>query len=121
MVRIRSDHEREFKNISFANFCIVEGIAHEFSVHITSQHYEIVERKNRTLQEMAKVMMLAKDIPLHFWVEALDTDCHIHNQVTIRPDTTVTHYEIWRGRKPNVKYFHGFGSQTCFSSSSRES
>lgn len=59
------------------------------------------------------MMMLAKGIPLHFWAEALNTACHIHNRVTIRPGTTVTHYEIWRVRKPNVKYFHVFGS-VCY-------
>ena len=92
--------------MTFTNFCIEEGIAHEFSAPITPQQNGIVERKNRTLQEMTRVMMLANDIPLHFWAEALNTACHIHNRVTIRPGTNVTHYEIWRGRKPNVKCFH---------------
>ena len=99
--------------MSFAKFCTEEGIAHEFSAPITPQQNGIVERKNRTLREMARVMMLAKDIPPHFWAEALNTACHIHNRVTIRPGTSSTHYEIWRGRKPNVKYFHVFGS-VCY-------
>lgn len=57
--------------------------------------------------------MHATDIPLYFWAEVLNTACHIHNRVTLRPGTSLTHYEIWKGRKPNVKYFHVFGS-VCF-------
>ena len=31
----------------------------------------------------------------------------------------MTPYEIWRGKKPNLKYFHEFGS-TCFILNDRE-
>ena len=119
IVRLRSDHGKEFENSMFADFCNSEGIAHEFSAPITPQQNGIVERKNRTLQEMARVMMLAQNIPTYFWAEALNTACHIHNRVTLRPGMSLTLYEIWRGRKPNVKYFRVFGS-TCYILADRE-
>ncbi|KAA0048266.1 gag-pol polyprotein [Cucumis melo var. makuwa] len=59
---------------------------------------------------MARVMIHVKGLPLNFWTEAVNTACHIHNRVTSRSGTTVTLYELWKGRKPNVKYFHVFGS-----------
>lgn len=68
-----------------------------------------MERKNRTLQEMARIMMLAKDLPFYFELKQFNTACHIHDRVTIRLGTTVSLYEMWRGRKPNVQYFHVFG------------
>ncbi|TYK05238.1 F5J5.1 [Cucumis melo var. makuwa] len=40
----------------------------------------VVEQKNRTLQEMASVMLHAKDLPIYFWAEALNTTCYIHNR-----------------------------------------
>ncbi|TYK23187.1 gag-pol polyprotein [Cucumis melo var. makuwa] len=40
-------------------------------------------------------------------------------RVTIRTGTTVTFYELWKERKPNVKYFHVFGS-TCYILADRE-
>ncbi|KAA0056458.1 gag-pol polyprotein [Cucumis melo var. makuwa] len=40
-------------------------------------------------------------------------------RVTIRTGTTVTLYELWKDRKPNVKYFHVFGS-TCYILADRE-
>ncbi|TYK21311.1 F5J5.1 [Cucumis melo var. makuwa] len=62
---------------------------------------------------MARVMIHAKNLPLHFLAEAINTACHIHNRITTRSGTNVTLYELWKGRKPNVKYFHIFGS-TCY-------
>ena len=39
--------------------------------------------------------------------------------VYFRPGTKKTPYELWKGRKPNVKYFRIFGS-TCFILKNRE-
>lgn len=58
-------------------------------------------------------MLHAKNLPYHFQDEAINTACHIHYRVTIQPGTKVTHYELWRGRKPSVRYFHFFGSK-CY-------
>jgi hypothetical protein len=43
----------------------------------------------------------------------VNTACHIINRVYLRPETSKTPYEIWRGKKPMVKYFKTFGSK-CF-------
>ncbi|KAA0056418.1 gag-pol polyprotein [Cucumis melo var. makuwa] len=54
IIRIRSDHGKEFDNEDLNNFCQTEGIHHEFAASITPQQNGVVERKNRTLQEMAR-------------------------------------------------------------------
>jgi len=66
IVRIRSDHETEFENSKFDDVCTSEGIKHEFSSPITPQQNGVVERKNRTLQESARVMFHAKHLPYDF-------------------------------------------------------
>lgn len=43
----------------------------------------------------------------------MNTVRHIHNRVTLRKGNSTTLYEIWKGRKPIVKYFHVFGSK-CY-------
>ena len=58
-------------------------------------------------------MLHAKRLPYRFWAETMNTTCHIHNRVTLRTGTTTTLYELWKGRKPTVKYFHVFGSK-CY-------
>src|ERR1044072_197766 len=64
-------------------------------------------------------MLHAKKLPYHFWAEAMNTAFYIRNRVTIRSGTTSTLYEIWKGRKPTVKYFHVFGSK-CYILDDRE-
>ena len=107
--RIRSDHGREFENVVFAEFCNQIGILHEFSAPKTPQQNGIVERKNRTLQEMARVMIHARSIPMKFWAKAVNTACYTCNRVFFRPGTTQTAYELWKGRTPKVSHFRIFG------------
>ena len=79
----------------------------------------MVERKNRVIQEMARAMLYRKDLARNLWGEAVNTACHTVNRVYFRPSTKKTPYELWKGRKPNVKYFRIFGS-TCFILKDRE-
>jgi hypothetical protein len=105
--------------VRFSDFCSSEGISHEFSSPITPQQNGVVERKNRTLQESTRVMLHAKKLPNHFWPEAMNTACYIHNRVTLRTGISSFLYELWKGRKPTVKYFHVFGSK-CYIFADRE-
>jgi hypothetical protein len=54
-----------------------------------------------------------------FWGEAVNIACNIINRVYLRPKTNKTPYEIWRGKKPTVKYFKIFGSK-CYILRDRE-
>jgi hypothetical protein len=78
-----------------------------------------VERKNRVLLEMPQVMIHSKNLAQHFWGEAINTAYHIINRVYLGPETIKTPYEIWRGKKPTVKYFWIFGSK-CYILRDRE-
>ena len=77
------------------------------------------EGKNRALREMAQVMIKAKNVPVNFLSGVFNTAYYTLNKVYLRLGTTMTPYEIWRSKKPNLKYFHGFGS-TCFILNDRE-
>ena len=58
-------------------------------------------------------MIHAKKLPYHFWAEAMNTTCYVHNRVTLKKGTPTTLYEVWKGRIPTVKYSHVFGSK-CY-------
>ena len=94
IVKIRSDHGKEYKNTKFEAFCNEHGIKKEFSAPKTTQQNGVVERKNRVIQEMARVMLLNKDIPPKFWAKAVNTSCHIENRIFFRAGTKKTSYEI---------------------------
>ena len=57
LLKVRSDHGGEFGNEPFETFCKKHGIIHEFSSPRTPQQNGVVERKNRSLQEMARTML----------------------------------------------------------------
>ena len=63
IVKIISDHGKEFKNAKFEAFSNEHGIKKEFSAQKAPQQNGVVERKNRVIQEMARVVLLDKDIP----------------------------------------------------------
>ena len=117
--QIRSDHGKEFKNLCMESFCTRFGISQEFSTSITPQQNAVVERKNRVVQEMAKAMLHNKYVARNLWGEVVNIACHTVNRLYFKAGTKKTPYELWKGRKPNVKYFRIFGS-TCFIPKDRE-
>ncbi|GJR47342.1 retrovirus-related pol polyprotein from transposon TNT 1-94 [Tanacetum coccineum] len=114
IVSIRTDHGQEFDNeVQFGNYCELNRISHNFFAPRTPQSNGVVERKNRTLQEMSRTMLNEHTIPQKFWCKAVDTSTYIINRFTIRHILGKTPYELLRGRKPNLNYFKVFGSK-CF-------
>ena len=63
--------------------------------------------------------VLNKDVARNLWGEVVNIACHMVNTVYFRLDTKKTPYELWKGRKLNVKYFRIFGT-TCFILKDRE-
>ena len=101
------------------SFCTRSGISQEFSAPVTPQQNGVVERKNKVIQEMARAILHNKDVARNLWGEAINTVCLTVNRVYFRPGTKKTPYELWKGRKPNFKYFRIFGT-TCFILKDRE-
>ena len=48
---------------------------------------------------------------MQFWVETINIQCYIANRIFLRLRTKKTSYELWAGRKPNLKYFKPFGHE----------
>src|ERR1043165_1520349 len=107
---IRSDNSIEFKNTGVQEFLHEMGITHEFSAPYTPRQNGVVERKNRTLIEMAQTMLVEYNTPLIWWAEAINTACHIVNRVYLHKFLKKTSYELMVGKKPNVSYFKVFGA-----------
>jgi hypothetical protein len=111
--KIRSDNGSEFKNLQVEEYLEEEGIKHEFSAPYTPQQNGVVERKNRTLIDMARTMLGEFKAPERFWSEAVNTACYTINRVYLHRLLKKTSYELLTGNKPNVSYFHVFGSK-CY-------
>jgi transposase InsO family protein len=112
--KIRSDNRMEFKNSQIEGFLEEVGIKHEFSSPYTPQQNGVVERKNRTLLDMARTMLGEYKTPDRFWVEVINTACYSINQLYLHRILKKTSYELLTGKKPNVSYFRVFGVNVLF-------
>ena len=96
---IRSDHVIEFENSTLDKFCMENGTSHNFSAPKTPQKNGVVERKNRTLVNIARTMIIESNLLQNFWAEAVNTTCHVTNRCLIRDVLNKTPYELINNRK----------------------
>jgi hypothetical protein len=69
----------------------------------------VVERINRTLCEMAQMMLDEHRTRRRFWAEAVNTTCYVSNRIYLRVHKKKTCYELMHDRTPKVSHFHVFG------------
>ncbi|GJV14955.1 retrovirus-related pol polyprotein from transposon TNT 1-94 [Tanacetum coccineum] len=117
--KIRTDNGTEFKNTSLKAHYEKLGIMQQFSIARTPQQNGVVERRNRTLVEAARTMLIFSRLPEFLWAEAVATACFTQNRSIIHTRYNKTPYELLRGRKPNIAYFHVFGS-LCYPTNDRD-
>nr|GEU50482.1 hypothetical protein [Tanacetum cinerariifolium] len=70
---VRTDNGTKFKNHVLKEYFHSIGITHETSAAKTPQQNGVVERKNRTLVEAARTMLIFSHAPLFLWAEAIAT------------------------------------------------
>jgi transposase InsO family protein len=81
---IHNNNEIEFRNASFDQFCLEHGVDQQFSAPRVPQHNGVVERKNHTLAEMARMMLDEHRTPRRFWADVISTACYISNRIFLR-------------------------------------
>ena len=106
---LRSNNGGEFTSKEFMDYCSNHGIKKKFFIARTPQQNRVVERKNKTVQEMARTMLMDSKLRNNFWTKAVYTTVHIQNRVILRNNIDKTPYELWKGRPKNVKNFRVFG------------
>ncbi|WVZ51981.1 LOW QUALITY PROTEIN: hypothetical protein U9M48_003078 [Paspalum notatum var. saurae] len=87
----------------------IRSLEHQFSSPYTPPQNGVVERKNRTLVEMARTMLDEHRTPRRFWAEAVNTACYIANRIFLRAFLGKTSYELRFGRQPGIKHLRAFG------------
>jgi hypothetical protein len=110
---IRSDNGTGFRNASFDEFCLEHGIDQQFSTPRIPQQNGVMEQKNHTLVEMARMMLDEHRTPRHFWADGISTACYISNRSFLRSILHLTPFELRFGCKPSISHFRLFGCK-CF-------
>ncbi|CAB0006643.1 unnamed protein product, partial [Nesidiocoris tenuis] len=111
---IQSDNGKEFCNREFDRYLEENGISRRLTVNHTPQQNGIAERKNRSLVETARCMLIQSKLAPSFWAEAISTANHIKNRSPSSPINGDTPFKLWNNRIPNVSYFRIFGSTVYF-------
>ncbi|GJR00299.1 putative ribonuclease H-like domain-containing protein [Tanacetum coccineum] len=112
---IRSDNGTGFKNSIMNQFCEIKGIKREFSMARTPQQNGVAERKNITLIEATRTMLVDSKFPTTFWAEAVNTACYVLNRVLVIKPHNKTPYELIRGRPPLIDFMKPFGCPVGYS------
>ncbi|GKE14312.1 retrovirus-related pol polyprotein from transposon TNT 1-94, partial [Tanacetum coccineum] len=95
------------------------GISHQASSVRTPQQNGVVERRNRTLVEAARTMLIFSRAPLFLWAEAIATACYTQDRSIIHRQFDKTPYELINGRKPDISFLHVFGA-LCYPKNDHE-
>ncbi|GKE10538.1 retrovirus-related pol polyprotein from transposon TNT 1-94 [Tanacetum coccineum] len=76
---VRTDNGTEFFNQTLRNFYENVGISPQTSVARTPQQNSVVKRRNQTLVEASRTMLIFSKAPLFLWAEAINTACYTKN------------------------------------------
>ncbi|GJY87433.1 retrovirus-related pol polyprotein from transposon TNT 1-94 [Tanacetum coccineum] len=80
----------------------------------TPEQNGVAERKNITLIEGARTMLLGIVFSKQYWNEAIATACYTQNRSTIVKRHLKTPYEIFRKHILNIDFLHVFGCRVFF-------
>ncbi|GKE69006.1 retrovirus-related pol polyprotein from transposon TNT 1-94 [Tanacetum coccineum] len=117
--RIRTDNGTEFVNQTLREYYEKVGISHETSVARSPQQNNVVERRNRTLNEAACTMLIYAKALLFLWAKAVTTACYTQNHSMIRRRHGKTPYELLHNKPPDLSYLHVFGA-FCYPTNDNE-
>nr|GFC33989.1 putative ribonuclease H-like domain-containing protein [Tanacetum cinerariifolium] len=101
VIIIRIDNGTKFKNQVLKEFFDTVGISHQMSSVRTPQQNGVVERRNRTLAEAARTMLIFSRAPLFLWAEAIATACFTQNHIGKL------------GAKGDIGFFIGYSADSC--------
>ncbi|GKA47358.1 retrovirus-related pol polyprotein from transposon TNT 1-94 [Tanacetum coccineum] len=95
------------------------GISHQTTIARTSQQNSVVERRNRTLVEDARTMLIFSKALLFLWAEVVATTCYTQSRSLIRKRHNKTPYELLHDKKHVLSYLHVFGA-LCYPTNDSE-
>ncbi|GJU22705.1 retrovirus-related pol polyprotein from transposon TNT 1-94 [Tanacetum coccineum] len=107
------------KTLTLREYLSSCDIAHETSVARSPQQNGVVERRNRTLIEAARTMLIYAKAPLFLWAEAVAIACYTQNRSMIRRRHGKTPYELLHDKPPDLSYLHVFGA-LCYPTNDSE-
>nr|GEU79172.1 retrovirus-related Pol polyprotein from transposon TNT 1-94 [Tanacetum cinerariifolium] len=116
---IRTDNGTEFVNQTLREYYEQVGISHETSVARSPQQNYVVKRRNCTLIEAARTMLIYAKAPLFLCAEAVATACYTQNCSIVRLRHSKTPYELLHDKLPDLSFLYIFGA-LCYPTNDSE-
>ena len=110
--RLRTDNAGKYMEGSLKDLLVQHSIKHERIAPFTTQQNGTAERSWRTSFDIARCMLLDSSLSKNMWTYALSTSGYIRN-CCFHKLTACTPYELFTGKKPNIRNMAPFGSK-CF-------
>ncbi|GJU51722.1 retrovirus-related pol polyprotein from transposon TNT 1-94 [Tanacetum coccineum] len=85
-------------------------IFYQKSIPRTPQQNGVVKRRNHTLVEAARIMLIFSKAPMFLWAEAVAIACYTQNRSLIHTRHYKTPYELVHDKKPDLKFLQVFGA-----------
>ena len=105
---LRSNRGGEFISKGLNTFCNDRGIKRQMSTLRTPPQNGIVKRRNRSIMDCAKTLMMGNNVSQKYQGEVVSMIIYTLKQVQVKKYTNFTPFELWYGYAPNVKYFKVF-------------
>lgn len=106
---LQSDNGKEYENKNFNSLLEQHGILRRLTAPYNPQQNGVSERRNRTLMETARCLLIQSGLPSVFWAEAVNTANYIRNRSPSTKLNGKTPFEAWYGKAPDVTDFKRFG------------
>lgn len=100
----RTDIKGEFTSKEFTSHFKEAGILIHFRSPYTPQQNSVVERRNRTVVEMAKSYLKEMQLPSILLGEAIRHSMYVLSRLSTRALSGQMPYKAWSGRKANISH-----------------
>ncbi|GKA33879.1 retrovirus-related pol polyprotein from transposon TNT 1-94, partial [Tanacetum coccineum] len=106
---IRTDNGTKFVNQVLTEFYESVRITYQKSISRNPRQNDIVKRRNCTLIEAARTMLIFSKALMFLWAEAVATACYTKNRSLMHTRHNKTSYELVHDMKPDLKFLRVFG------------
>lgn len=105
----RTDRGTEFLDAELKNYLASEGIEIQHTTPYSPQQNGVAERKNRTLNDAVRTMLISSDLPQTLWAEAMKNAVYTFNRI-VRKKKNATPIELFFNKKAKATFVE-FGTE----------
>ena len=118
--RFRTDGGKEYINHLFSDVLTENEIIKETTCPYSAQQNARAEKYNRTINDMARVMIQSSNLPVHLWPYAILHSAFIKNRLPHSSIDGKVPYELFYNKKAEYKDVKRFGEKVIYISHNRE-